>query len=153
MYTTSRKVKHINLEAPTITCEHGFFVYVIVVILHSNAVLVSMLLVPSALVALKPIELMTSEDYLGQNLLYVVKFFKRLLQNRFSCGTFRTYVQGVQHWKQFYAKHKDYTRVGKVLHPPIDPDSPVPEHCNPKQASPAGKGESTHKDQTDHREL
>jgi exosome complex RNA-binding protein Rrp42 (RNase PH superfamily) len=69
MYTTSRKVKHINLEELTITCEHGFFVYVIVVILHSNAVLVSMLLVPSALVALKPIELMTSEDYLGQNLL------------------------------------------------------------------------------------
>jgi len=51
-------------------------------------------------------------------------------------------LAGVQHWKQFYANHKDYVRVGKVIHPPIDPDSPIPEHCiSPK----AQKPESTHK--------
>jgi hypothetical protein len=43
-------------------------------------------------------------------------------------------LQGVDHWKKFYAEHKDYFKVGRVSHPPIDPASPVPEHCNPKIA-------------------
>ncbi|KAF7330783.1 Sterol metabolism-related protein [Mycena venus] len=41
--------------------------------------------------------------------------------------------EGVQHWKKFFADHKDYKQVGKVSHPPIDPKSPIPEHCDPKK--------------------
>ncbi|KAH9950098.1 cytochrome b5 [Amylocystis lapponica] len=43
-------------------------------------------------------------------------------------------TQGVQHWKNFYAAHKKYVKVGRVSHPPIDPGSPVPEHCDPAKA-------------------
>nr|GAT46230.1 sterol metabolism-related protein [Mycena chlorophos] len=41
--------------------------------------------------------------------------------------------EGVQHWKQFFANHKEYRKVGKVSHPPIDPNSPIPDHCDPKK--------------------
>ncbi|KAJ7067939.1 hypothetical protein C8F01DRAFT_1364370 [Mycena amicta] len=41
--------------------------------------------------------------------------------------------EGVQHWKQFFANHKEYKKVGRVSHPPIDPASPIPEHCDPKK--------------------
>jgi len=44
---------------------------------------------------------------------------------------------GVQHWKQFFANHKDYVKVGRVSHPPIDPASPIPEHCDPKKQAKA----------------
>jgi hypothetical protein len=40
--------------------------------------------------------------------------------------------QSVEHWKKFFADHKTYRKVGRVSHPPIDPESPIPEHCNPK---------------------
>lgn len=39
--------------------------------------------------------------------------------------------RGVEHWKKFFANHKDYRKIGRVVHPPIDPASPIPEHCNP----------------------
>ncbi|KAG1773824.1 cytochrome b5-like heme/steroid binding domain-containing protein [Suillus occidentalis] len=42
-------------------------------------------------------------------------------------------LRGVQHWKKFFAEHKTYHKVGKVLHHPIDPSSPIPEHCDPKK--------------------
>jgi len=42
-------------------------------------------------------------------------------------------LKGVQNWKKFFADHKTYFKVGKVLHPPIDPQSPVPEPCNSKK--------------------
>jgi len=45
--------------------------------------------------------------------------------------------QGVQHWKKFFADHKDYTKVGRVSHPPIDPKSPIPEHCDAKKQAKA----------------
>ncbi|KAK1217350.1 hypothetical protein PQX77_019985 [Marasmius sp. AFHP31] len=53
-------------------------------------------------------------------------------------------LQGVEHWKKFYTEHKDYFKVGRVSHPPIDPASPIPEHCkkdadtssNPKKDTP-----------------
>jgi predicted heme/steroid binding protein len=44
-------------------------------------------------------------------------------------------LRGLQHWKKFYAEHKDYIKVGRVVHPPIDPSTPVPEHCDPKKAA------------------
>ena len=49
--------------------------------------------------------------------------------------------QGVQHWKKFYADSKKYHKVGRVSHPPIDPASPYPEHCDPKKAQAARERE------------
>jgi len=45
--------------------------------------------------------------------------------------------EGVQHWKKFFANHKEYRKVGRVSHPPIDPASPIPEHCDPKKQAKA----------------
>ncbi|KAN0131239.1 cytochrome b5 [Lactarius tabidus] len=42
-------------------------------------------------------------------------------------------LQSVAHWKQFFSDHKSYTKVGRVNHPPIDPSSPLPVHCEPKK--------------------
>ncbi|KAG0698848.1 cytochrome b5-like heme/steroid binding domain-containing protein [Suillus ampliporus] len=42
-------------------------------------------------------------------------------------------LRGVQHWKKFFAEHKTYNKVGRVLHHPIDPESPIPKHCDPKK--------------------
>ncbi|KIL00453.1 hypothetical protein PAXRUDRAFT_129775 [Paxillus rubicundulus Ve08.2h10] len=43
-------------------------------------------------------------------------------------------LKSVAHWKKFFEEHKAYSRVGKVVHPPIDPQSPIPEHCDSKKA-------------------
>ncbi|KAL4075672.1 cytochrome b5-like heme/steroid binding domain-containing protein [Scleroderma yunnanense] len=43
-------------------------------------------------------------------------------------------LKSVQHWKKFFAEHKTYFKVGRVLHPPIDPESPTPEPCDPSKA-------------------
>jgi len=43
-------------------------------------------------------------------------------------------LQSIEHWKKFYSEHEDYFKVGRVSHPPIDPASPIPEHCDPKKA-------------------
>lgn len=51
--------------------------------------------------------------------------------------------QGLEHWKQFFANHKSYFKVGKVSHPPIDPASPIPEHCNPKKRDSANPKKET----------
>lgn len=40
---------------------------------------------------------------------------------------------GIEHWKKFYADHQTYWKVGRLMLPPIDPKSPVPEHCDPKK--------------------
>jgi len=39
----------------------------------------------------------------------------------------------VEHWKQFFRDHNSYVKVGRVSHPPIDPSSPLPLHCDPKK--------------------
>jgi hypothetical protein len=39
----------------------------------------------------------------------------------------------VAHWKQFFRDHQSYHKVGRVSHPPIDPSSPLPPHCDPKK--------------------
>ena len=38
-------------------------------------------------------------------------------------------LKGLLHWKKFFAESKKYRKVGRVLHEPIDPSSPVPEPC------------------------
>jgi len=42
-------------------------------------------------------------------------------------------LQSVAHWKRFFSEHKSYHKVGRVNHPPIDPASPLPTHCEPKK--------------------
>ncbi|KAI5981014.1 cytochrome b5 [Pisolithus albus] len=36
-------------------------------------------------------------------------------------------LQSVRRWKRFFADHKTYFKVGRVIHPPIDPESPISE--------------------------
>jgi len=67
-------------------------------------------------------------------------------------------LSGLAHWKKFYAEHKDYIKVGRVAHPPIDPASPIPEHCDPKKAKAAKeeeakKEEAKKRKRADHEEL
>ncbi|KAG8807010.1 hypothetical protein FRC17_004680, partial [Serendipita sp. 399] len=40
-------------------------------------------------------------------------------------------LKSVQHWKQFFKQSDKYPFVGKVIHPPIDPKSPIPKSCKP----------------------
>ncbi|KAJ3739548.1 cytochrome b5 [Lentinula detonsa] len=40
-------------------------------------------------------------------------------------------LRGVNHWKEFYANHAEYKKVGRVSHRPINPASPLPEPCKP----------------------
>ncbi|BGP24510.1 hypothetical protein JCM10295v2_003428 [Rhodotorula toruloides] len=42
----------------------------------------------------------------------------------------------VENWKSFYAKHAKYRYVGRVVHPPIDPSTPIPEPCDGGKAQP-----------------
>lgn len=44
----------------------------------------------------------------------------------------RFVLQKVEGWQRFYNKHDKYFRVGTLLNPPIDPDSPEPEPCGKK---------------------
>ena len=47
--------------------------------------------------------------------------------------------QGLHHWKNFFATHKKYKKIGRVLHRPIDPASPIPEPCQPEKAGQGAK--------------
>ncbi|GAA5909914.1 cytochrome b5-like heme/steroid binding domain-containing protein [Sporobolomyces salmoneus] len=42
----------------------------------------------------------------------------------------------LKHWKQFYEKNAKYRKVGRVMHPPIDPSTPIPEPCTKAQGQP-----------------
>jgi hypothetical protein len=45
--------------------------------------------------------------------------------------------QSLNHWKNFFKNHKDYPLVGRVVHEPIDPSSPLPGPCSPAPPPPA----------------
>ncbi|KAI0034435.1 cytochrome b5-like heme/steroid binding domain-containing protein [Vararia minispora EC-137] len=69
-------------------------------------------------------------------------------------------LRSVNHWKTFFRDHKDYTRVGRVSHPTIDPASPVPEPCMPPKdatksddAKHAGPQPENKKERKGHAEL
>ncbi|CAL1702081.1 unnamed protein product [Somion occarium] len=64
-------------------------------------------------------------------------------------------MQGLEHWKKFYTESKKYHKVGRVSHPPIDPLSPIPEHCDPKKAEKAQEREraKAHEADSKHSEL
>jgi hypothetical protein len=38
-------------------------------------------------------------------------------------------------WKKFFAKHVKYVKVGTLDRPPIDPNSPIPEPCEPPSSA------------------
>ncbi|KAK9760808.1 hypothetical protein K7432_014785 [Basidiobolus ranarum] len=44
-------------------------------------------------------------------------------------GLSKAQLQGLKGWKSFYENHRTYYHVGKVIHPPIDPKSPIPPDC------------------------
>jgi len=46
-------------------------------------------------------------------------------------------LKSIAHWKKFYAEHNEYVKIGRVSHPPIDPASPILEHCDPKKEAAA----------------
>ncbi|EIW62150.1 cytochrome b5 [Trametes versicolor FP-101664 SS1] len=52
-------------------------------------------------------------------------------------GLSESEMKGVEHWKKFFGESKKYSKVGRVSHPPIDPASDYPEHCDPKKAQAA----------------
>jgi predicted heme/steroid binding protein len=39
-------------------------------------------------------------------------------------------LASLEGWKKFYVDHKHYRRVGRVIHRPIDPSSPIPPPCD-----------------------
>jgi len=43
-------------------------------------------------------------------------------------------IKGVEDWASFYRNHHTYYRVGRVVHPPIDPNSPIPPPCKDASA-------------------
>jgi len=48
-------------------------------------------------------------------------------------GLSQSELESVAHWKRFFRDHKEYVKVGRVNHPPIDPANPLPVHCEPKK--------------------
>ncbi|RDB20546.1 Membrane-associated progesterone-binding protein 4 [Hypsizygus marmoreus] len=52
-------------------------------------------------------------------------------------GMSESELRSLNHWKKFYRDHKDYVKIGRVSHPPIDPSSPIPKHCDPKKEAAA----------------
>ncbi|GAA5943902.1 hypothetical protein JCM3775_002272 [Rhodotorula graminis] len=46
-------------------------------------------------------------------------------------------LETVKNWKNFYSTHAKYRRVGTVVHPPIDPTSPIPEPCDKGKPQPS----------------
>ncbi|ORZ41727.1 cytochrome b5-like heme/steroid binding domain-containing protein [Catenaria anguillulae PL171] len=51
-------------------------------------------------------------------------------------------LKGVDEWREFYDNHDQYFYVGTVVHPPIDPNTPIPKHCDeePEAGGLAGTG-------------
>ncbi|KAJ3892576.1 cytochrome b5-like heme/steroid binding domain-containing protein [Lentinula edodes] len=52
-------------------------------------------------------------------------------------------IKGIRHWKKFYENHPNYFKVGRVLHPPIDPSSPIIEGCDTKNKNKSGAKKDT----------
>ncbi|GAA5824293.1 hypothetical protein JCM11251_001600 [Rhodosporidiobolus azoricus] len=45
-------------------------------------------------------------------------------------------MKTLDNWKKFYSNNAKYRKVGTVVHPPIDPSSPIPEPCNYGKSQP-----------------
>ncbi|KAI8070715.1 cytochrome b5-like heme/steroid binding domain-containing protein, partial [Gongronella butleri] len=59
---------------------------------------------------------------------YVTGCFKEHLTHDLR-GLTPAQIKGVDHWKRFYANHHKYFKVGTVVHPEIDPSTPIPPPC------------------------
>lgn len=44
-------------------------------------------------------------------------------------------LKSLDHWKKFFANHEKYQHIGWVQHPPIDPNTPPPVHCDEERAA------------------
>ncbi|KAI5454390.1 hypothetical protein NCC49_004444 [Naganishia albida] len=44
-------------------------------------------------------------------------------------------LRALTNWKKFFANHAKYVKVGTINQPPIDPNSPIPEPCEPPSAA------------------
>jgi len=53
-------------------------------------------------------------------------------------------LASIEHWKDFFRKSEKYFYVGKVIHPPIDPSSPIPPPCD-EQGNAIETGGAHHK--------
>ncbi|KAH7103015.1 cytochrome b5 [Auriculariales sp. MPI-PUGE-AT-0066] len=51
-------------------------------------------------------------------------------------GFTESQIGSLNHWKDFFRTSKKYFKVGTILHPPIDPNSPIPEDCKQGQKDP-----------------
>jgi len=71
-----------------------------------------------------------SEGEIQVKILFVVPIHRPVLSTSLSLSPA---PQSVEHWKRFFADHETYFKVGRVNHPPIDPSSPLPPHCEPKK--------------------
>ncbi|CAG8571510.1 4287_t:CDS:2 [Paraglomus brasilianum] len=45
-------------------------------------------------------------------------------------GLTKEELKSLRGWLEFYQNHHSYHKVGNVVLPPIDPDTPIPEPCN-----------------------
>ncbi|RHZ74123.1 hypothetical protein Glove_227g169 [Diversispora epigaea] len=45
-------------------------------------------------------------------------------------GLTREQLKELENWASFYRDHHTYYKVGRVIHKPIDPNSPIPPPCN-----------------------
>ncbi|CAG8551704.1 cytochrome b5 [Rhizophagus irregularis] len=43
-------------------------------------------------------------------------------------------IKDLENWAGFYRDHHTYYKVGRVVHPPIDPKTPIPPPCNDASA-------------------
>ncbi|KAI3633917.1 hypothetical protein MIR68_007521 [Amoeboaphelidium protococcarum] len=59
---------------------------------------------------------------------YVTGCFKEHLTHDLR-GFTRDQLNQVKDWVDFYKSHAKYVYVGKVIHPPTSPDTPIPEDC------------------------
>ncbi|GAA5928459.1 cytochrome b5-like heme/steroid binding domain-containing protein [Sporobolomyces koalae] len=48
----------------------------------------------------------------------------------------------LRHWKDFYHNHAKYRLVGRVMHPPIDPGSPIPPPCTSNVKQPDSRSQT-----------
>ncbi|RIA97086.1 cytochrome b5-like heme/steroid binding domain-containing protein, partial [Glomus cerebriforme] len=43
-------------------------------------------------------------------------------------------IKELENWAKFYRDHHTYYKVGRVVHPPIDPNTPIPPPCKDASA-------------------
>ncbi|RXK36651.1 hypothetical protein M231_06038 [Tremella mesenterica] len=52
-------------------------------------------------------------------------------------------MKGLEHWRSFFANHKDYHKIGHILNP-LDPQTPIPPPCREEPDSAPGATANAH---------